>query len=138
MPRGKPAGVRCVQLDADNRCRLYGRPERPAVCSRLRASEEMCGDSRQEALVYLARLERATAPRPPADRGQRHAADPHDPRRDRDPREPVDPPARREPEDDPDQGPPVEPPVEDPPDAPSAGEPAWRDPVPREPPRVDP
>jgi uncharacterized protein len=64
MPEGKPAGVRCVQLDADNRCRLFGKPERPAVCSRLRPNEEMCGASRQEALAYLVRLERSTAPRP--------------------------------------------------------------------------
>ena len=25
MPQGKPAGVRCVQLDADERCRLFGK-----------------------------------------------------------------------------------------------------------------
>ncbi|HYL06701.1 MAG TPA: YkgJ family cysteine cluster protein [Thermoanaerobaculia bacterium] len=62
MPAGKPAGVRCVQLDADNRCRIYGLPERPAVCSRLRAGVEMCGATREEALAYLTRLERATAP----------------------------------------------------------------------------
>jgi uncharacterized protein len=134
MPWGKPAGVRCVQLDADNRCRIYGLPERPAVCSRLRARFDMCGASRQEALANLVRLERATAP---ASRAPR-ASDPHDPRRDRDPREPIDPPARREPDDDPEQGPPPEPPIEDPLDAPGAGEPAWRDPTPREPPRLDP
>lgn len=62
MPDGKPAGVRCVQLTADNRCRLFGKPERPAVCSELRPSEEMCGHSRQEALDYLIRLERLTRP----------------------------------------------------------------------------
>jgi Fe-S-cluster containining protein len=62
MLGGKPAGVRCVQLDADNRCRIYGLPERPAVCSRLRARVEMCGVSREEALVYLVSLERETAP----------------------------------------------------------------------------
>ncbi len=49
-----------------------------------------------------------------------------------------DPPARREPEDDPEQGPPAEPPVEDPLDSPGTGEPAWRDPLPRDPPRHDP
>lgn len=65
MPGGKPAGVRCVQLDADNRCRLYGLPERPAVCSRLRARVDMCGASRQEALANLVILERATAPTAP-------------------------------------------------------------------------
>ncbi len=61
MPDGKPAGVRCVQLTDDNRCKLFGRPERPAVCGALRPSEEMCGHSRQEALAYLTFLERATA-----------------------------------------------------------------------------
>jgi Fe-S-cluster containining protein len=62
MPQGKPAGVRCVQLTPDNRCRLYGRPERPAICVRLRPSEEMCGHSAEEALAWLAQLERATRP----------------------------------------------------------------------------
>ena len=60
MPGGKPAGVRCVQLTDDNRCRLFGMPERPAVCSSLRPSEEMCGDSRDEALEWLANLESLT------------------------------------------------------------------------------
>ncbi|HLG61862.1 MAG TPA: YkgJ family cysteine cluster protein [Ktedonosporobacter sp.] len=62
MPQGKPAGVRCVQLTADNRCRLFGKPERPAVCNALRPSEDMCGRSRRQALIRLALLERATAP----------------------------------------------------------------------------
>jgi hypothetical protein len=62
MPNGKPAGVRCVQLDDDNRCRLFGRPERPAFCTGLQPSAEMCGDSRAQAMVWLTRLERATAP----------------------------------------------------------------------------
>jgi uncharacterized protein len=62
MPDGKPAGVRCVQLSPDNLCLLFGRPERPEVCARLRPMEEMCGSTTEEALVYLARLERLTAP----------------------------------------------------------------------------
>jgi hypothetical protein len=62
MPQGKPAGVRCVQLDDDLRCRLFGRPERPEVCVRLRPTEEMCGRSREEALTYLEGLEARTAP----------------------------------------------------------------------------
>ena len=66
MPEGKPAGVRCVQLSADNRCLLFGLPERPAICVRLRPEEEMCGTTAEEALVRLAFLERATAPQPPA------------------------------------------------------------------------
>ncbi len=62
MPQGKPAGVRCVQLTADNRCMLFGKPERPAVCVRLRPNVEMCGDTDEAALVYLAELELATTP----------------------------------------------------------------------------
>lgn len=63
MPGGKPAGMRCRQLSEDNRCLLYGRPERPAVCVHLLAREEMCGQSAGEALAWLAALERLTAPR---------------------------------------------------------------------------
>lgn len=62
MPAGKPAGVRCVQLTPDNRCLLFGLPERPEVCVRLRPSAEMCGTTTEEALDYLEALERATAP----------------------------------------------------------------------------
>lgn len=62
MPNGKPAGVRCVQLTDDNRCLLFGEPERPEVCIRLRPSPEMCGETTEHALAYLAFLEQATAP----------------------------------------------------------------------------
>jgi len=62
MPQGKPAGVRCVQLTADNRCRLFGRSDRPAVCVGLQPSVEMCGGSFEEAMGYLSALERSTAP----------------------------------------------------------------------------
>ena len=62
MPNGKPAGVRCVQLAADNRCRLFGRPERPAVCSGLKPAPDMCGASRDAALLFLTRLELETRP----------------------------------------------------------------------------
>ena len=62
MPHGKPAGVRCVQLTEDNRCKLFGKPERPAVCNLLRPTEEMCGYSTQDALQRLTFLERVTTP----------------------------------------------------------------------------
>jgi hypothetical protein len=62
MPGGKPAGVRCVQLTDDNRCKLFGLPERPAVCVRLRPSAEMCGATAEEAMVYLLELEILTNP----------------------------------------------------------------------------
>jgi uncharacterized protein len=65
MPQGKPGGVRCVQLDDTNRCKIFGQPERPAVCGQLKPSTEMCGgvaDAGEHALHYLARLERLTSP----------------------------------------------------------------------------
>lgn len=62
MPDGKPAGVRCVQLDAELRCRLFGLPGRPAVCGQLRPEAQMCGADAAAALAYLAELERLTAP----------------------------------------------------------------------------
>ena len=58
----KPAGVRCVQLDEQDRCRIFGQPERPAVCSSLQASEQMCGDSREQAMRWLGWMEQQTAP----------------------------------------------------------------------------
>lgn len=62
MPHGKPAGVRCVQLDDENRCAIFGRPERPACCSGLQPEAQMCGTSRKEALAWLSRLEELTRP----------------------------------------------------------------------------
>ena len=62
MPHGKPAGIPCVQLDDALRCRLFGRPERPAVCASLRPSDDMCGRDRAEAMATLDTLEAATCP----------------------------------------------------------------------------
>lgn len=58
----KPAGVRCIQLTADNACAIFGRPDRPAVCASLQPAAEMCGDSREQALRWLSHMERHTAP----------------------------------------------------------------------------
>ena len=60
MAGGKPAGVRCVQLADDNRCLIFGKPERPAFCGGLQPSAEMCGESREHAMHWLDALERAT------------------------------------------------------------------------------
>ncbi|MFM8636518.1 MAG: YkgJ family cysteine cluster protein, partial [Betaproteobacteria bacterium] len=49
-------------LTADWRCALFGRPERPAFCAGLQPSAEMCGNSREHALQWLARLEVQTRP----------------------------------------------------------------------------
>jgi len=62
MPHGKPAGMPCVQLDDELRCRLFGRPERPAFCASLRPTADMCGADRDEAMTGLAELERLTRP----------------------------------------------------------------------------
>ena len=62
MPNGKPAGVRCVQLDEHNACLIFGMPERPDVCSGLRPTPSMCGDNREQALAFLQQLETLTRP----------------------------------------------------------------------------
>ena len=64
MPNGKPAGVRCIQLDAENRCLLFGKPERPAVCGSLKPESAMCGSSAAEAMRTIAAWEAASAPTP--------------------------------------------------------------------------
>ncbi|SFW42845.1 YkgJ family cysteine cluster protein [Pseudomonas sp. NFACC04-2] len=61
MPRGKPAGERCVQLSVDNLCRIFGQPERPAVCSAFEADIEVCGGSREEAIRLIGWWEQVTA-----------------------------------------------------------------------------
>jgi hypothetical protein len=61
MPKGKPAGVRCVQLTEDFRCAIFGDPARPACCGGLQPSREMCGETREQALAWLTRLENLTA-----------------------------------------------------------------------------
>ncbi|HEY9132179.1 MAG TPA: proteinase inhibitor [Dyella sp.] len=43
----------------DNRCAIFGRPERPAVCSGLRPEPAMCGTDRTHAMGFLATLEEA-------------------------------------------------------------------------------
>jgi len=62
MPQGKPADVRCAQLLDDERCAVFGKPERPAFCGGLRPSAEMCGESREQAMRWLSSLELATRP----------------------------------------------------------------------------
>ena len=58
----KPAGEPCGHLDADFRCTIFARPERPACCAGLQPSGEMCGETREQALHWLANLEAATRP----------------------------------------------------------------------------
>jgi Fe-S-cluster containining protein len=62
MPAGKPAGVPCVQLTRELRCALFGDPARPAVCTSLRPTPDMCGASREHAMHWLGALEQRTTP----------------------------------------------------------------------------
>jgi hypothetical protein len=63
MPQGKPAGIRCVQLGDDYRCKIFGHPERPKVCASLQPSETMCGNSREQAMLWLGWMEEQTSPK---------------------------------------------------------------------------
>jgi len=55
MPDGKPAGVRCIHLREDYSCGIY--EKRPKVCRDFKAEKLVCGNSREEALAILSRLE---------------------------------------------------------------------------------
>ena len=58
MPDGKPGGVPCIHLSKNFRCLIYGDPERPKVCDQFQADPEVCGTSREEALMLLGKLEK--------------------------------------------------------------------------------
>jgi hypothetical protein len=62
MPNGKKAGERCVQLDEQEMCLIFGKPERPAFCASLQPNLEMCGDNRSYAITWLSTLEQLTLP----------------------------------------------------------------------------
>ena len=62
MPNGKPAGIRCLQLTPENKCKLFGQPERPQVCLNFTPSAETCGQCNDEAHLLLSDLEKATKP----------------------------------------------------------------------------
>jgi Fe-S-cluster containining protein len=57
MPRGKPGGVPCIHLSSDYRCKIFDDPERPKVCDQFKAEPEVCGTTREEALMLLGKLE---------------------------------------------------------------------------------
>ncbi|MEH6531630.1 MULTISPECIES: YkgJ family cysteine cluster protein [Photobacterium] len=60
MPNGKPAGVRCIQLNEKNLCTIFGQPERPAVCHNFKACPDICGTSNEQALAIIMELENIT------------------------------------------------------------------------------
>ena len=74
MPDGKgvdftavEGAMRCIQLDEALRCKIFGHPERPSVCGSLAPSEDMCGESREQAMRWLGWMEEQTMPAPPPD-----------------------------------------------------------------------
>ncbi|MGR5177037.1 YkgJ family cysteine cluster protein [Vibrio parahaemolyticus] len=60
MPDGKPSGVRCIQLDDHNLCKLFGKPERPKVCLDFKPCPDICSDTNAKALSNILELERLT------------------------------------------------------------------------------
>jgi hypothetical protein len=61
MPQGKPAGERCLHLNVENLCALFGKPERPAVCGGFKAGVDVCGNDRDDAIRIIGWLEQMTA-----------------------------------------------------------------------------
>lgn len=62
MPHGKPANTPCIQLDEQQRCKIFTSPLRPAVCASLKPDADMCNTNREEAITWLLLLEEQTAP----------------------------------------------------------------------------
>jgi len=60
MPNGKPAGVRCIQLDDHNLCKLFGDPRRPKVCIDFKPDVAICSNSNEEAIRIIGELEERT------------------------------------------------------------------------------
>jgi len=60
MPDGKPAGVPCINLTEDYRCKIFGSDARPAVCREWTPSEEFCGTCREDAMKRITSLEEMT------------------------------------------------------------------------------
>lgn len=57
MPDGKKAGERCVHLDVNNLCELFGDVRRPGVCEQFQASRDVCGHSYEQAMQFLSLME---------------------------------------------------------------------------------
>ena len=60
MPDGKPAGVRCVNLDDNNLCSIHEKDNFPSVCRNFTFDPEFCGKTNEEAFERLGELENLT------------------------------------------------------------------------------
>lgn len=57
MPHGKKTGERCVHLDNDNACLLFGSEHRPKFCQDFLAELFICGNSFEEAMRTITELD---------------------------------------------------------------------------------
>jgi len=62
MPAGKAAGVACIQLDEELRCKIFDSPDRPRACNLFKAEPEVCGSSKEQALEKIRKMEITTLP----------------------------------------------------------------------------
>lgn len=60
MPNGKPANTRCIQLNDDNLCKIFGQESRPKVCSEFMPDPAVCGVENKQAMDNLIFLESET------------------------------------------------------------------------------
>ncbi|MDD5276503.1 MAG: hypothetical protein PHR16_10530 [Methylovulum sp.] len=60
-PSGKPAAVRCLHLDNENKCSIFLEPNRPLVCRGFQATEDACGSTKEEAMAILSEWEVLTS-----------------------------------------------------------------------------
>jgi hypothetical protein len=61
MPEGKASGVRCIQLDDNGLCEIFGQDARPNVCLNFKAEILVCGETKEQALENIYRLEKLTS-----------------------------------------------------------------------------
>ncbi|WP_114417791.1 YkgJ family cysteine cluster protein [Marinospirillum perlucidum] len=59
-PQGKKAGLRCVHLNQELLCDLFGQAARPRACADFHFDTSVCGQQREEALDNIQWLEEAT------------------------------------------------------------------------------
>lgn len=55
----KPSGIKCIHL-VNNLCGLFGKKERPQICTSFQASEEFCGKNAEEAFERIYQIEEMT------------------------------------------------------------------------------
>lgn len=61
MPNGKPAGVRCINLNDENLCKIFGLVSRPKLCDQFKAELETCGENAAQAFINITLLEQQTS-----------------------------------------------------------------------------